>query len=124
MLLASRRARALPIALVAATLWILRPGFPQLPESLTGPTTVEQLEEMLVFLGWLALIVLLALAVIRPVRTTRQHGGVTPVAEPRRSHAANHERGSGQPARPSAPPRRSRSSPRQTSTKQRTRTPR
>jgi DNA-binding SARP family transcriptional activator len=43
---------------------------------------------MLVFLGWLALIVLLALAVIRPMRTTRQHGGVTPVAEPRRGHAA------------------------------------
>jgi DNA-binding SARP family transcriptional activator len=88
MLLASRIARALPVALVAATLWILRPGLPHLPESLTSPTTVEQLEEMLVFLGWLALIVLLALAVIRPMRTTRQHGGVTPAAEPRRGHAA------------------------------------
>lgn len=87
-LLASRITRALPVTLVAATLWILRPGLPQLPESLTGPTTVEQLEEMLVFLGWLALIILLALAVIRPMRTTRQHAGVTPVAEPRRGHAA------------------------------------
>jgi DNA-binding SARP family transcriptional activator len=87
MLLASRIARMLPAAVVAATLWILRPGLPQLPESLTGPTTVEQLEETLVFLGWLALIVLLALAIIRPMRTTRQHGGATPVAEPRRDHA-------------------------------------
>jgi DNA-binding SARP family transcriptional activator len=86
--LASRIARALPVALVAATLWILRPGLPQLPGSFTGPTTVEQLEEMLVFLGWLALIVLLALAVIWPMRTTRQHGGVTPVDGPRRGHAA------------------------------------
>jgi hypothetical protein len=51
MLLAARIARALPVALVAATLWILRPGLPQLPGSLTAPTTVEQLEEMLVFLG-------------------------------------------------------------------------
>jgi DNA-binding SARP family transcriptional activator len=87
-LLVSRIARALPVAIVATTLWILRPGLPQLPDSLTGPTTVDQLEEMLVFLGWLALIVLLALVVIRPMRTTRQHGDVTPVAEPCRGHAA------------------------------------
>jgi DNA-binding SARP family transcriptional activator len=88
MLLTSRIARALPIALVVATLWILRPGLPQLPESLTSPTTVEQLEEMLVFLGWLALIVLLALATIRSTRTPRQRGNLTPIAEPRHGHAA------------------------------------
>jgi DNA-binding SARP family transcriptional activator len=82
-LLASRIARALPVALVASTLWILRPGLPQIPNSLTGPVTVEQLEEMLVFLGWLALIVLLTLAIIRLTRTTGHRANLTPVAESR-----------------------------------------
>jgi DNA-binding SARP family transcriptional activator len=86
-LLVSRIARALPVALVAATLWIVRPGLPQLPESLSGPVTVEQLEDILVFLAWLTLIILLALAVIRRTRIAGQHGGVTPVAEPRRGKA-------------------------------------
>lgn len=87
-LVVSRIARALPVGLVAATLWILRPGLPRLPDSLNAPVTVEQLEEMLVFLAWLALLVLLALAPIRVMRATRQRGGMTPVAEPRRGHRA------------------------------------
>ncbi|MGH2941307.1 MAG: AfsR/SARP family transcriptional regulator [Solirubrobacteraceae bacterium] len=73
--------------LAAAVLWILRPGLPQLPESLTSPMTVDQLEALLVFLGWLALTILLALAIIRLTRTTRHEGGMTLVAEPRRDHA-------------------------------------
>ena len=83
-----RIARALPVALAAAALWILRPGLPQLPESLTSPMTVDQLEALLVFLGWLALILLLALAVIRLTRTTRHGGGMTPIAGPRQGPSA------------------------------------
>lgn len=88
MLLASRIARALPVALVAATLWILRPSLPQLPESLTSPMTVDQLEALLIFLGWLALTILLALAIIRLTRITRHEGGMTPIAGLRQGPSA------------------------------------
>lgn len=83
-LLGSRVARALAIALVVAALSVLRPGLPSLPDSLTRPVTVEQFEELLVFLGWLALIVLLLLAVIRLARTYGNAAAVTPLADARR----------------------------------------
>jgi len=87
--LASRIARALPVTLVAAVLWVLRPGLPQLPNSLTGPVTVEQLEDVLVFLGWLALIVLLVLAIGRHARTTRSAPSATPLGDRRRDGRVN-----------------------------------
>lgn len=95
-LLASRIARALPVALVEAALWVLRPGLPQLPDSLTGPVTVEQLEDVLVFLGWLALIVLLLLAVVRLARANGSAPSVAPLADPRRDRAASPRPGGAQ----------------------------
>ncbi|MGH2948613.1 MAG: AfsR/SARP family transcriptional regulator [Solirubrobacteraceae bacterium] len=74
---------------VAAMLSVLRPGLPQLPDSLTGPVTVEQLEDVLAFLGWLALILLLALAAIRLAHTNGGTQAATTIADPRPGQVAN-----------------------------------
>jgi DNA-binding SARP family transcriptional activator len=87
--LASQIARALAVALAAALLWVLRPGLPPLPDSLTGPVTVEQLEDVLVLLGWLALVVLLLLTVRRAARPNGSRAGVTPHAHRRPSRATD-----------------------------------
>jgi DNA-binding SARP family transcriptional activator len=86
---AVRIARLLPLVLAAAMLWVLRPGLPRLPDSLTGPMTSSQLEGVLVFLGWLALIVLLVLAVIRIARPNASADTAAPIANPRRDRVAS-----------------------------------
>jgi SARP family transcriptional regulator, regulator of embCAB operon len=68
------------VAALVALLWLLRPGLPQLPESASEPMTTGQLEEVIVFLGWLALLVVLLLGSARD----RAGASATPASESRR----------------------------------------
>ncbi|HEX7298892.1 MAG TPA: bacterial transcriptional activator domain-containing protein [Solirubrobacteraceae bacterium] len=85
----SRVVRALPPALLAAVLWVLRPGLPDVPDSLAGPLTVAQLEDVLAFLGWLAIVVLLVLTAFRQTRAHRGSWNGMPLAHPRRGARSN-----------------------------------
>lgn len=80
----SRIARALPLVVAAAVLWVLRPGLQQLPDSLSVPVTVEELEDTLVFLGWLAIIALLVRTAARQARAARGAHEKTPLTPPGR----------------------------------------
>jgi DNA-binding SARP family transcriptional activator len=76
--------RALPIAVTAAILWVLRPALPALHGSLVAPVTVEQLEGLLVFVGWLALLVAVLLAARWPGGARRNARHATSLANARR----------------------------------------
>lgn len=91
--LLSRIAGAVVVAVPVACLWVVRPGLPSLPESPTQPVSVEQLEEILAFCGWLALLVATMFAIgqrgrsrARPTPHT-QHAAAHPRRRRRRGHA-------------------------------------
>lgn len=81
-------AGTLLIALTMAILWVLRPGLPSLPNSPTAQITIEQLEELLAFVGWVALIIAAILVAIGPRDQEPEHVSDRPIRDIPRAAAS------------------------------------
>jgi len=91
-----------PLSLaILALLWMLRPGKPSLPGSLTAPLTVEAIESVILWLLWLA-VGLLALALLFTALRQRSRSSVA-VRRLRGSSSRPPWRAYGTRARPASP---------------------